>query len=769
MGDGPFEVLRSALNRRLPFLGLAATAMGGIIFADRIAPPSLFSASAFLLCCAGCMRWKTGATLLAAFFAFATVHAWRTTESPGLRFASLAKGGPHRIMAIGRIIDDPMPAKSGRRFLFSPDALSLPDQNISIGKHTPGLVFLVFANQSTVQYGDRVEVEGILQKPRPTRNPGGFDYPDWLKRRDVWLQINASRLVIVGSNQGNPVIALGIRLESFFSRLLAMGIADSREVAALIRGMTLGSYAGAETIQKSFRDTGTYHLFSVSGLHVAMVGLIVSLVCHPFGRRVSIVLTLLAIVLYTLTTGLRPAGVRAALMGSLVFAGMGIERRPQIINSLACALVALLCTNTNLLFDIGFQLSFLVVGGIVLGARPLEKSLNGLFHPDPFLPRPLWNRRQRWTVGIVRRFASMSGVSIAAWVASVPLIASSFHVISWIGPAANLFAVPLAFAILALALASILGGSLCTAIADIFNQTNWLFASFLIWGVQGLASLPGGHAIIGKSCPRQMAELTVLDLGRGAATLLRTREFSLLIDCGNSSAAQFVVTPFLWSCGLSKLDALVLTHGDSAHMGGWREIVDEFKPARLMDAALEMRSPIARSMAQSAGSGDFSRLRLAAGDFLPIKKASPSICVEVLHPRKTFPATLADDKALVLLLHLYGSRVLLLSDSGPPTIAELSVAHPDLRADLIVLGRHSAGMPPPPGFLARLGARAVVATVDEYPRTEILDLTWAEELFQRGIALFRQDQTGAVVCQFENGGFRMRAFLGNMAYESLSK
>ena len=190
-------------------------------------------------------------------------------------------------------------------------------------------------------------------------------------------------------------------------------------------------------------------------------------------------------------TGLKAASVRSALMASIVLLGMMTNRRPVLINNLCAAGFLILLVDTNELFNPGFQLSFCVVAAIMLFAGPLSSLLAAPFRPDPFLPARLlsWPRRLATSSGA--RFASLLAVSAAAWLGSLPLTMGYFHLVSLTSLPANMFAVPLSFAIMAVALLALGTGSVSVWLASIYNQTNWLLAKLLLGIVHAFASVPG--------------------------------------------------------------------------------------------------------------------------------------------------------------------------------------------------------------------------------------------------------------------------------------
>src|SRR5207248_986650 len=158
---------------------------------------------------------------------------------------------------------------------------------------------------------------------------------------------------------------------------------------------------------------------------------------------------------------------------------------------LAAAAFFLLCWNTNELFSTGFQLSFAVVGAIVVLADPLLKVLRRWVAPDPFLPRSLIRGPRQLLHSAFEWFFQALCVSLAAWVGSLPLVLWYFYLVTPISLVANLVVVPIAFVILAIALLSIVAAALSTWVAVVFNNANWLLAKIVLGIVHLFAQIPG--------------------------------------------------------------------------------------------------------------------------------------------------------------------------------------------------------------------------------------------------------------------------------------
>src|SRR6478672_8716125 len=115
-------------------------------------------------------------------------------------------------------------------------------------------------------------------------------------------------------------------------------------------------------------------------------------------------------------------------------------------------------------------------------------------------------------------------------------------------------------------------------VALIFNNTNWTLATLVIGIVHLFAQIPGGHFYVGEPDwrGRISAKMTVLDLGAGAAVHVRVNGHDRLIDCGSERRYERIVRQYLHWAGVNRLTGLVLTHGDSQHIGGVTQLLSDF-------------------------------------------------------------------------------------------------------------------------------------------------------------------------------------------------
>jgi competence protein ComEC len=334
---------------------------------------------------------------------------------------------------------------------------------------------------------------------------------------------------------------------------------------------------------------------------------------------------------------------------------------------------------------------------------------------------------------------------------------------------ANLVVVPIAFFVLAIALLSLLSAPLLPWLAVVFNNANWALATLVIGIVDVFAQIPGGHFYVEHPhWPEKLvAEITVLDLGAGAAVHLRTGSASWLFDCGNDRSYERVVREYLHWAGVNRLSGLLLTHGDALHLGGTAQLLDDFSRARVLDNPAPDRSTVHRRLQRLFQEHRIQSDALAAGDSF---RLSRDVIAHVLFPPRGFSSPLADDQAYVIRL-LVGrtASVLFMSDSGIKTEQALLAHHSNVRSDIVIKGQHHSGESGSEAFLDAARPRLIIASSRDFPNHERIGDSWAENLQNRGIKLFRQDETGAVTLCFRRDGWEAQAYVTGEIFRSANQ
>jgi competence protein ComEC len=335
-----------------------------------------------------------------------------------------------------RIIDEPEDKKKSVRCLA--EVISVRD---SIGwKSSVGNIFIYIRKgdeKPGVHYGDIVLISGSPDRTQPPKNPGEFDYQLYLSYKNVFHQdfIRQGEYSVIAQNQGYGFYSLAITSRKYLKEILHKYISHDRE-RVIAMALLLGTKNElTPEINEAYASAGAMHVLAVSGLHV---GIVYGLMLFFFKRSqkgkimrwVFLLITLSGLWSYALITGLSASVLRAVAMFSLMTIAKVINRNSNIYNTLAAAGLILLCFDPYMIMAVGFQLSFLAVFGIVY----MTPKIYGMLSVDQYLLNKAWE---------------VTSVSIAAQIATAPLVLLYFHQFPTYFFLSNLVVIPAAFAILA--------------------------------------------------------------------------------------------------------------------------------------------------------------------------------------------------------------------------------------------------------------------------------------------------------------------------------
>ena len=613
-----------------------------------------------------------------------------------------------------------------------------------------------------VAIGDRLELTGFASNIAPPRNPGEFDEETFRRRQGILSELRLrgladGRLIAQAAADG-PWADLprlwslrgARRCHDWMADRLGDDLHDDAEASAVISTALLGlrDLPGLGSLEPVFQRTGTLHYFAIDGLKLGLVALLLLRLLTFLGlpRPWPGVLVLPLLFGYALATGLGSASARAVLVAAAFVGGEALDRPVRPVNSLGAAAAGLLLFDTQQLFELSFQLTFLVVLAILILARPFRRWLLRFGAPDPFLPVALFSwlqrgrdRLRRWTFGL-------TAVAIAAWLGSLPLMLFDFHFVSPVSPVANVVVFPLAFAVLALGVFSLAGSVFWRGFGVWFNNANWLAAKSLLFLVRAFDAVPGGSLPVAAPGHWHLrppaAELVVLDLGRARAACLHAGRVDWLIDAARPFEYTRSVVPCLRARAVDRLDGLLLTQGDADHLAAARLALTEFLPARVATPALHTGSSTFRDFRKLLAERSRPEISCRRGNGISF---SPGVGGEVLYPPDDLPGRLraAADRALVVRIDAAGWRVLLLTESHGAA-GEWLLAHepPGALASEVLV---TAGPTIPASLLAAVRPRLVVLRppVERESRPDRPEFAVPAGVLPTG-ATFRQTESGAV-------------------------
>ena len=389
------------------------------------------------------------------------------------------------------------------------------------------------------------------------------------------------------------------------------------DVSGLVQALVTGNRDNlSDPFTTSLQRAGLSHTVAVSGMHLAFLAGLLSMLFGGWRRLASLV-TIPVTILFTLTAGCTPSVVRAAVMILLLHIGPLFYRERDEFTSLGGALLLLLLYNPFSAAHIGLQLSFAAVAGIFLCAQPLQTALMARI---PFRPAKRWTFW--WAIQLVPKFiVSTFCATLGASVFTVPLSAIYFQSVSLIAPLSNLLTlwavgilfgagvligtlgvfVPELAALVALPIAPL--GRYLNAVIDGLSSLTfsavttqsvyyraWLVLVYLILIL--IPILPGKKRWIIPTCCGVTTlclamllnawsfwwgsgAITVLDVGQGQSVLVRSGQFLCLVDCGGDSydSAGDIAADFLGDYGVGRLDLLVLTHFHADHANGVAQLL----------------------------------------------------------------------------------------------------------------------------------------------------------------------------------------------------
>ncbi len=611
-----------------------------------------------------------------------------------------------------------------------------------------------YRNQTGLRAGDCVRLLLRLRAPRGLANPGGFDSEAWLFREGLGATAYVRDHAPCPADARPVLSPLAAALLQVRQAIVdgVKRVLPEHPMRGVILGLTVGDASAMTDAQwQALRRTGTTHLISISGLHVALVAGVVLIAVRRLwmlqprlclilaAPKAGVYAAALAAMVYSALAGFSIPTQRSLLMLLVVFGALVSGRTTTPSRVLALALMVVLLREPGAVLYPGFWLSFLAVAWIayLMSAR---------------LERP-----GRWHVWV--------WLQLALALALAPPSLYGFGETSLVGPLANFVLIPLfslvipilLFTLLLLALVPVWGAQLLEWNAQglmlVWHGLDWLASLPQAYWIQPAPALwvavlaciglfwmlaPRGWPsksvgaflclpllIPGPSAPPAGSfDLTLLDVGQGLSAVVRTRQHVLLFDTGPGGsyaldAGDAVVVPYLRSTGVTKLDALVLSHDDLDHRGGL--------------AAVRMGLPILQEIGTEQGSACRGG-RSWEWD---------GVRFELLHPRV---AGWRGNNASCVLKVSAGSNAVLLPGDIERQAEQTLVAEQagQLEAEVLVMPHHGSATSSTEAFLDAVRPQYALAPAGwrnrfRHPRPQVLARYQA-----RDIPVFTTGETGAL-------------------------
>jgi competence protein ComEC len=667
---------------------------------------------------------------------------------------------------------------------------------------------------ATLRLGDTVRVTGMLHRPAGAANPGQFDWQTFYREQRIVAAVSvphAANVTVLNSPGPDPLGRARMRVREWLERGFPPGDSTNH---ALLRALVLGDPdPELRDIQQEFVRTGTSHHLAISGMHVAIIGGLVCLLCRLFRARPrrAVTLAIGIVILYGLLVLPSPPVIRSILLCAAVGGSLLLRREADAVQLLAASVLAMLVYHPADVFSAGFQLSFVTVLGLMLFTRPVLEWVRSFRDIDFVIAEQV---KPPPRIVRVWRFFAWHGVQAlaagaVAWLVAAPLVAYHFYQLNpWAIAGSILLALPVLLALVAgvvkIVLTPLLPAAASKLLAILAGTPIQWMRDLVSW----LATLPGSDFVISRPHPAMLlgyylllvlplwaafrrrigrwaratpclcvamlliplfrgkaptppppdaARLTVLSVGAGQCVVLQLPSGkACLFDAGSSTLDDMADTcalPAMRHLGVTRIERVFVSHANADHYAAVAGILAHHPAAQLhLSPHFEVhagQSAAGRSLREWRKQ-EITFTTLSAGSELSLDDQTT---VRVLWPPLEMKLT-PNDASLVLRVTHGGKSVLFTGDIQNVPLLALSSDPVALKSDVLIAPHHGSSEPATKRFLEAVSPSWIVSSSDS---------TYSQKQ-RRFDALvghtphYRTDRAGAVTVTISADGIQVTTF-----------
>lgn len=472
--------------------------------------------------------------------------------------------------------------------------------------------YITVDKNKDIKYGDKIKLSGNYIQPESQRNYKGFDYSEYLKQLKIYGTIKCKNIKILKENDLNTIILLSNKIENDIESKAKRTL--DKETSSIFLGIMLGKTQEIdETNKENFRNASMAHILAISGMHITYIIIGVNLTINKLlGKRKTQILTIIILIFYLFLTNFSPSVTRAVIMGVLMITAKLIYKRNDTITSLSLSLLLSIVYNPYLIKNLGIQLSYGGVLGILLFNNTILKILNkvkfkkiisvsisvqifilpiSILQFNNLTPYFLiTNLILSFVIGpiVICGFAYIIMVLISAKIATIfsPIITLSVGILTFISKIGNLplskiyVATPKINSIILYYLIL----SIVFSIYKIYSPRKPNNTQIRIKNIIAIIRIKVRKnkkkliriitvsfiiIFIFNIVPKEL-RIYFVDVGQGDSTFIVTpKNKTILIDGGGSSnfdVGKNTLLPYILDRGYTKIDTIIISHFDNDHI-----------------------------------------------------------------------------------------------------------------------------------------------------------------------------------------------------------
>ena len=606
------------------------------------------------------------------------------------------------------------------------------------------------------ELGDEIQVKCIFKTPSNNTVPNLFNYKKYLERKNIYYQIQIESISMIKKNN-----SIYYKVKNAIGNHM-----DNMKSKAYLYALILGNKDFLDSeIKTAYQELGISHLLAISGMQVSMLSSLILFILKKIhiSYKISYAITILFSFLYMSLLGNAPSILRAVLFFSILGINKIFKLKFKILEVWCMVFMIVVCQNPNILFDVGFQYSFLISFFLII----MQSKLKGKTY-----------------------LKSLFLVSIISFFVGLPITLYSFYQINILSIIINLFFVPyVSYIISPLCLLTLLLPFLdqfLMILLEWMENLTYFFYKYecfkivlgkpsLIWIIIYYVALTLICIKNKKNCSIVIMIILIIqfyqlyifsknyfimiDVGQGDSMLMHSNGKTMLLDTGGrityqkelwqtrkvSTITDNTLIPLLKSLGIRKLDYLLLSHGDYDHMGEAINLVENFKVEKVI-----------------FNCGEYNELEQDLIKVLDKRKIPYYSCIKELNidDNKLYFLNNKDygnenDNSSVIYAELNNHKFLFMGDAGVEVEEDLLKKYNLNNIDVLKVGHHGSKTSTSEKFIDTIKPKYSVISVGKnnrygHPNDSVLNNLKDSEIY-------RTDQDGSIMVKIKNNKLEIEA------------